>query len=64
MDLKEYINVKREAVDSFFQTYFKEQRKPAVLRESMLYSLFAGGKGSDPFLPWRLTRPVEGIRLK
>ena len=50
MDLKEYINVKREAVDSFFQTYFKEQRKPAVLRESMLYSLFAGGKRIRPIL--------------
>lgn len=50
MDLKKYLKDKRESVDSFFRDYFKEQRRPAVLQESMLYSLFAGGKRVRPIL--------------
>ncbi len=50
MDLKQYIAEKREAVDSFLHNYFKEQRKPSVLQEAMLYSLFAGGKRIRPVL--------------
>jgi len=50
MDLKKYLKEKKEAVDSFFRDYFKEQRRPAVLQESMLYSLFAGGKRVRPIL--------------
>ncbi len=50
MDLKKYMKEKKEAVDSFFRDYFKEQRRPAVLQESMLYSLFAGGKRVRPIL--------------
>ncbi len=50
MDLKQYITEKREAVDSFFHSYFKEQRKPSVLQQAMLYSLFAGGKRIRPIL--------------
>ena len=50
MDLKAYISEKREAVDSFFNSYFKEQRKPPVLQQAMLYSLFAGGKRIRPIL--------------
>ena len=50
MDLKRYLLEKRESVDSFFRDYFKEQRRPAVLQESMLYSLFAGGKRVRPIL--------------
>ena len=50
MDLKKYLKEKKEAVDSFFRDYFREQRRPAVLQESMLYSLFAGGKRVRPIL--------------
>jgi geranylgeranyl diphosphate synthase, type II len=50
MDLKKYLKEKKETVDSFFRDYFKEQRRPEVLQESMLYSLFAGGKRVRPIL--------------
>jgi geranylgeranyl diphosphate synthase type II len=50
MDLKKYLTEKKETVDSFFRDYFKEQRRPEVLQESMLYSLFAGGKRVRPIL--------------
>jgi len=50
MDLKKYVTDKREAVDSFFHCYFREQRRPPVLQQAMLYSLFAGGKRIRPIL--------------
>ncbi len=50
MDLKKYLKEKKDAVDAFFHDYFKEQRRPAVLQEAMLYSLFAGGKRVRPIL--------------
>lgn len=50
MDLKKYLTDKREAVDFFFRCYFKEQRRPSVLQQAMLYSLFAGGKRIRPVL--------------
>ncbi len=50
MDLKKYLKEKKDAVDSFFRDYFREQRRPAVLQESMLYSLYAGGKRVRPIL--------------
>ncbi len=50
MDLKKYLREKRELIDSFFHTYFRESGRPAVLQEAMLYSLFAGGKRIRPVL--------------
>ena len=50
MDIKTYLRDGKESVDSFFRAYFKEQRRPAVLQEAMLYSLFAGGKRIRPIL--------------
>jgi len=50
MDIKKYLHENKEAVDSFFHNYFKEQHKPAILQEAMLYSLFAGGKRIRPIL--------------
>ena len=50
MDIKKYLNNKKEAVDSFLHAYFKEKRHPSILHESMLYSLFAGGKRIRPIL--------------
>jgi geranylgeranyl diphosphate synthase type II len=50
MALKEYLEEKKGIVESFFRSYFKEQVNPPVLREAMLYSLFAGGKRIRPIL--------------
>lgn len=50
MDIKNYLKDKKDNVDSFFRSYFREERKPAVLQEAMLYSLFAGGKRIRPVL--------------
>lgn len=50
MNLNEYITEKRTAVDAFFRGYFTVQRKPPVLQQAMLYSLFAGGKRIRPIL--------------
>jgi geranylgeranyl diphosphate synthase type II len=50
MDIKQYLKEKKEVVDSFFRTYFKDQFRPSILQEAMLYSLFAGGKRIRPML--------------
>jgi geranylgeranyl diphosphate synthase type II len=50
MNLNEYITEKRKAVDAFFHSYFTVQRRPPVLQQAMLYSLFAGGKRIRPIL--------------
>ena len=50
MKLNEYIAEKRNAVDTFFHSYFTVKRRPPVLQQAMLYSLFAGGKRIRPVL--------------
>ncbi len=50
MDIKKYLNEKKEVVDSFFHLYFKDLQGPPILREAMAYSLFAGGKRMRPIL--------------
>lgn len=50
MVLKKYLEDKKEIVESFFHSYFREQVNPHVLQEAMLYSLFAGGKRIRPIL--------------
>jgi len=50
MDLKKYLNEKRDLVDTFFGEYYKKPLNPPVLQEAMLYSLFAGGKRVRPIL--------------
>lgn len=50
MDIKKYLNEKKESVDSFFHAYFKDRYRPEILQEAMLYSLFAGGKRIRPVL--------------
>ncbi len=50
MDLKTYLKEKRDLVDAFLRAYFSEGRRPEVLQEAMLYSLFAGGKRIRPVL--------------
>lgn len=50
MDIKKYLNDKKELVDSFLHAYFKDQHRPTLLHEAMLYSIFAGGKRIRPVL--------------
>lgn len=50
VEIKVYLKEKKDLVDSFFQGYFKRPDRPPVLFESMLYSLFAGGKRLRPIL--------------
>ena len=50
MDIKNYLKEKKEIIDSFFHTYFRDRFMPYVLHEAMLYSLFAGGKRIRPIL--------------
>jgi geranylgeranyl diphosphate synthase, type II len=50
MDLKQYLKEKKEVVDSFFRSYFRNHFRPSVLHDAMLYSLFAGGKRIRPIL--------------
>ncbi len=50
MIVKEYLESRRELVDSFLKGYFSEGFTPRRLHESMTYSLFAGGKRIRPIL--------------
>lgn len=50
MDIKPYLNEKRELVDSYLKTYFDRPSSPALLHDAMKYSLFAGGKRIRPIL--------------
>ena len=50
MDIKAYLNEKRELVDSYLKIYFSDPFKPSLLHEAITYSLFAGGKRVRPIL--------------
>jgi geranylgeranyl diphosphate synthase type II len=50
MDLKTYLNEKRELVDLYLKSYFKLPSSPRVLHEAIRYSVFAGGKRIRPIL--------------
>src|SRR5512135_1301096 len=50
MDIKAYLNGKRELVDSYLKIYFSDPCKPSILHEAVTYSLFAGGKRVRPIL--------------
>jgi len=50
VDLKAYLSEKQALVDSFLESYFKRAIKPPILKESILYSLTAGGKRLRPIL--------------
>ena len=50
MDIKAYLNEKRELVDSYLKIYFSDPFKPSPLYEAITYSLFAGGKRVRPIL--------------
>jgi geranylgeranyl diphosphate synthase type II len=50
MDIKSYLQEKRELIDSYLKHYFSKSFQPPILHEAMTYSLFAGGKRIRPIL--------------
>lgn len=50
MDIKAYLKEKKELVDSFLKEYFSPDSPPKPLKDSMTYSLYAGGKRIRPIL--------------
>lgn len=50
MDIKTYLKEKKELVDSFLEGYFSSNFPPKFLKDSITYSLFAGGKRIRPIL--------------
>lgn len=50
MDIRPYLKEKKKLVDSFLETSFRDPGRPSLLRESMFYSLSAGGKRIRPVL--------------
>jgi geranylgeranyl diphosphate synthase type II len=50
VDIKTYLQEKREAIDSYLKSYFEAPSAPPILYEAMKYSLFAGGKRIRPIL--------------
>ncbi|MDA8079456.1 MAG: polyprenyl synthetase family protein [Nitrospiraceae bacterium] len=50
MDINRYLADRKNAVEAFFEQYFRKVGRPVVLREAMLYSLNAGGKRIRPVL--------------
>jgi geranylgeranyl diphosphate synthase type II len=50
MDIKIYLDQKREFIDSYLKSYLDAPSSPAVLHEAMQYSLMAGGKRIRPIL--------------
>lgn len=50
MEIKTYLNEKRLLIDSFLKAYFNASIRPELMRDSMVYSLSAGGKRIRPIL--------------
>src|SRR2546429_7293274 len=51
MDIKTYLEQKRQDVDRFLESIMPaEDARPATLHKAMRYSLFAGGKRVRPIL--------------
>lgn len=51
MEIKQYLNNKKQQVDRFIEDYFSASTiKPNLLKESIIYSLKAGGKRIRPIL--------------
>ena len=50
MDIKNYLKEKKALVDSFLESYFSSLLIPKTFKDSMVYSLSAGGKRIRPIL--------------
>ena len=61
MDIKRYLEEKKEIVDSALERYFpKEMESPSILHKAVRHSLFAGGKRIRPILSIAAFEAVEG----
>ena len=61
MDIKRYLEEKKEIVDSALERYFpKEIEFPSILHKAARHSLFAGGKRIRPILSIAAFEAVEG----
>ena len=59
MDITSYLNTKKELIDSFLCSYFDSLVSTSVLKDSMQYSLMAGGKRIRPILALASYKPAE-----
>ena len=50
MDLKSYLRENKQLIEAFLESYYSAPFPPKILRESMVYSLSAGGKRVRPIL--------------
>jgi len=50
MDIKKYLKERKKLIDEYLERYFTDSYRPSRLRESMVYSLLAGGKRIRPIL--------------
>lgn len=50
LDIKAYLSEKKHLIDSFLEAYYRAPFPPKALRDSMVYSLSAGGKRIRPIL--------------
>lgn len=50
VDIKAYLREKKELIDSFLESYFSFPLKPKLLKDSVIYSISAGGKRVRPIL--------------
>ncbi len=61
MNIREYLEQKREAVDRFLEAVIPDAKtQPTTLHESIRYSLFAGGKRVRPILTIAAAEAVGG----
>jgi geranylgeranyl diphosphate synthase type II len=61
MDIKRYLQEKKEIVNSALERYFpREEEFPSTLQEAIRYSLFAGGKRIRPILSMASFEAVGG----
>lgn len=61
MDIRQYLEQKREAVDRFLESVIPDAKtQPTTLHESIRYSLFAGGKRVRPILTIAASEAVGG----
>lgn len=50
MDLKNYLKERQKSINTFIDNYFDDTVKPDLLKDSIVYSLSAGGKRIRPVL--------------
>jgi geranylgeranyl diphosphate synthase, type II len=64
VDIKTYLQEKRQSIDSYLKSYFEAPSAPPVLHEAIKYSLFAGGKRVRPILALASYEACGGVPAK